>query len=110
MPTSKIKVPKGYVYLGRGGTFKVPPTWFSGQTRTVGLSHASWVEIKHLSGDGSSLHYCAPVGSEVAQLNARPAKAPKRPTIASLLRTVEQLEKRLQAQEQLLLSIRQLLP
>ena len=64
------ETPPGYVYLGRGGTFKQLPgnRHFTGCTREGDV----WNHYISIRGDQSHLHYCAPEGSEIVELNAKP--------------------------------------
>jgi len=64
------ETPPGYVYLGRGGTFKQ----LLGDRRFTGgmCEGGVWYYYNNIRGDQSQLHYCAPEGSEIVELNAKP--------------------------------------
>lgn len=74
LPFGVPPLPKGYVYLGKGHTFKkdkdfVGAYWESGR--------ADWKKDTGFEGCVSSFHYAAPADSDIAKLNGLGPKAKK---------------------------------
>ena len=90
---SKLITPlQGHVYLGLGGTFKLPKCWY--RKNTAGLifmleDDGKWITAD-LSGDVADIHYCAPIGGELDLLNnpRKPAPPTKEDVAFAACRTL----------------------
>lgn len=71
IPNYLPALPKGCVYLGIGGTFKVGARFEGWRWR---LDIPLWIRDTLLDGSTVTAHYCAPADSEVVRLNAAKAR------------------------------------
>jgi len=72
LPTGLPPLPSGYVYLGLGGSFKLPPYHLLPIAAAVSpeISETCWRIVENYwSGDSSIRHYAAPADSEIVRLN-----------------------------------------
>lgn len=73
LPDGIPPLPKGAVYLGRGGEFKVTynPPHFEGWRNDLTYLPSEWNGSKCWSGDCKDSHYAAPANSEIAKMNGK---------------------------------------
>lgn len=69
LPLNLKSIPRGYVYLGKGGEFNTDGKEFRGYGRSKDGDFSGGPQGFPLNGRGPNYYYFAPVGSEIARLN-----------------------------------------
>jgi len=82
LPDNLCALPKGSVYLGLGGTFKVAKPFEGWSTHKGG----KWYDGENFHGINESAHYAAPADSQIARLNGHVAQAAGEPEAVALVR------------------------
>ncbi len=83
LPSNLRSIPKGYVYLGKGGEFKLLPRddYFLGYNMRssdhFNESERHGTKVNMWAGCSPDAFYFAPVDSEIAKLNGHKPRAPK---------------------------------
>jgi len=65
---ARSALPKGYVFLGKGGDFETPQGKSFGGLATYDDYYDEWYESR-FNGVANDLFYAAPIGSEICELN-----------------------------------------